>query len=85
MDDAYPRNKVAGFLPFVADRRGLDHIPVDPLKPINEHNGDVKARRDARNFLYVIDGGTFGSKQKYVAALAKTNHDLLVVDLFAGK
>ena len=84
MDDAYASNKAAGFVPFVADRRGLDRVPNYPAKPVNENAGDVKALKDAKNFLYVIDGGKFGSKEKYLAALAKTNHDLLVIDLFAG-
>ena len=84
MDDAYARNKAAGFIPFVADRRGLDGIPAYPEMPVDVNAADVKALKDVRNFLYVIDGSKFGSKEKYVAALAQTNHDLLVVDLFTG-
>ena len=84
MDDAYARNKAVGFIPFVADRRGLDGIPAYPEKPVNVNAADAKALKDVRNFLYVIDGSKFGSKEKYVAALAQTNHDLLVVDLFTG-
>ena len=30
IDDAYARNAAAGFIPFVADRRGLDSIPAIP-------------------------------------------------------
>ena len=66
------------------DRRGLDGIPAYPEKPVNVNAADVKALKDVRNFLYVIDGVKFGSKEKYVAALAKSNYDLLVVDLFTG-
>jgi cysteinyl-tRNA synthetase len=84
MDDAYAKNAAAGFVPFVADRRGLDAVPRYPEKPVNETANDVKALKDARNFLYLIDGGRFGSKEKYLAALTKTNHDLLVIDLFTG-
>ncbi len=84
IDDAYARNKAAGFVAFVADRRGLDRVPKYPAKPINENAADVKSLKDVKNFLYVIDGGKFGSKEKYLAALAKTNHDLLVIDPFAG-
>jgi cysteinyl-tRNA synthetase len=83
VDDAYAKNAAAGFLPFVADHRGLDGVPKYPEKPVNENADDVKALKDVKNFLYVIDGGKFGSKEKYLAALAKTNHDLLVIDLFA--
>jgi cysteinyl-tRNA synthetase len=84
VDDAYAQNAAAGFVPFVADRRGLDGIPKYPDKPVNENAGDMKTLKDVKNFLYVIDNGKFGSKEKYLAALAKTNHDLLVLDLFTG-
>ncbi len=84
IDDAYARNAAVGFVPFVADRRGLDGVPKYPEKPVGENVGDVKSLKDVKNFLYVIDGGTFGSKEKYLAALAKTNHDLLVIDLFTN-
>ncbi|OAI47000.1 hypothetical protein AYO44_10355 [Planctomycetaceae bacterium SCGC AG-212-F19] len=84
VDDAYAKNAAVGFVPFVADRRGLDGVPTYPAKPVNENASDVKALKDAKNFLYVIDGGKFGSKEKYLAALARTNHDLLVIDLFTG-
>lgn len=84
VDDAYAKNAAAGFVSFLADRRGLDGVPKYPEKLVNENANDVKSLKDVKNFLYVIDGGPFGSKEKYVAALAKTNHDLLVVDLFTG-
>jgi cysteinyl-tRNA synthetase len=85
IDDAYARNAKAGFVPFVADRRGLDGVPKYPAKPVHENVDDVKSLTDAKNFLYVIDGGRFKSKENYVAALAKTSHDLLVIDLFSGE
>lgn len=84
IDDAYARNADAGFVPFVADRRGLDAVPRYPAKPVNENAADLTALKDVKNFLYVIDGAAFGSKEKYLAALANTNHDLLIVDLFTG-
>lgn len=84
IDDAYARNATASFVPFVADRRGLDSVPTYPAKPVHENTDDVQKFKDVKNFLYVIDGGKFGTKEKYIAALAKTNHDLLVIDLFTG-
>jgi cysteinyl-tRNA synthetase len=84
VNDAYAKNAAAGFISFVADHRGLDNVPKYPEKPVNENAADVKALKDVKNFLYVIDGGKFGSKEQFLAALAKTNHDLLVIDLFTG-
>jgi cysteinyl-tRNA synthetase len=80
---AIPPSKAGGFIPFVADRE-LDRIPKYPSKPVNEHHADINTLDDAKNFLYLIDGGRFGSKAKYLAALAKTNYDVLVIDLFTG-
>ncbi len=85
IDDAYARNAAAGFIPFVADRRGLDGVPRYPDRPVNENTKDVGSLKDAANFLYVIDGSRFGSKKAYLDALAKTNYDLLVIDLFTGE
>jgi cysteinyl-tRNA synthetase len=84
IDDAYSRSVAAGFVPFVADRRGLDGIPAYPARPLDENTVDIKTLRDARNFLYVIDGSRFDSREKYLAAMAATNYDLLVIDPFTG-
>jgi cysteinyl-tRNA synthetase len=83
-DDALRRNAAAGFVPFIADRRGLDGIPAYPTKPVGENAADVTRLSAAKNFLYVIDGGRFGSQAKYLAALAATNYDLIVLDPFTG-
>jgi len=83
MDDAYARNAAAGFVPFVADRRGLDAVPRYPTRPVAENGNHVRSLGDVKNFLYLINGGRFGTKEKYIQALARTNQDLLVVDLFA--
>jgi cysteinyl-tRNA synthetase len=82
VNDALARNAAEGFIPFVADRRGLDGVPAHPERPVNENARDVRSFQEVKNFLYVIDGGRFGSKDRYIRALAATNHDLLVVDLF---
>ncbi len=84
MDDAYRRSAEAGFIPFVADHRGLDNIPAYPAKPLKQNTDDVKTLKDVKNFLYVIDAGQFGSKEKYLKALAATNFDLIVLDPFGG-
>jgi cysteinyl-tRNA synthetase len=82
VDDAYAKNAAAGFVPFVADRRGLDNVPAYPAKPPGENAADSKSLADVKNLLYVIDGAPFGDQAKYLAALAATNHDLVVMDPF---
>ena len=39
-------------------------------------------RRDAANFLYLLDPGLFSSKPAYLSALAATEYDLFIIDLF---
>jgi cysteinyl-tRNA synthetase len=84
VDDAYARNKAAGFVGFVADRRGLDRVPAYPAKPPGLNSADVRTLADVKNFLYLIDGGRFETLPNYLGAMARTSHDLLVIDPFSG-
>jgi cysteinyl-tRNA synthetase, unknown class len=84
IDDARRRNADAGFISFVADHRGLDNIPKYPAKPGNQNRADIKTLKDVKNFLYLIDGISFASKEKYLAALAATNFDLIILDPITG-
>ncbi|WZP00929.1 endo alpha-1,4 polygalactosaminidase [Isosphaeraceae bacterium EP7] len=84
VDDAYARNKAAGLVGFVADRRGLDRIPRYPAKPPGVNTADVRSFADVKNFLYLIDGGRFETLANYLGAMARTDHDLLIIDPFSG-
>ena len=57
-------------------------MPAYPAKPVNENSGDVKTLKDVKNFLYVIDGSKFKSKEKYLEAMAENKLHLLVIDPF---
>jgi cysteinyl-tRNA synthetase, unknown class len=81
-DDSYARNAGLGYLSFAADRRELDHVPAYPPKPHNVHAGDLHTLAEARNFLYLIDPQPFPSRETYLATLAATDYDLLLIDAF---
>ena len=82
MDDSYARNAARGYASFAADHRSLDNIPAYPEEPFNRSTGDIDALRQARNFLYLIDPGEFSDRSAFIDALAATDYDLLIVDLF---
>jgi cysteinyl-tRNA synthetase len=82
VDDSYARNRANDFISFAAHRRDLDAIPPYPHPPPDTHTADVDALSQVRNFLYLIDPGSFSDRESFLSALEETNYDLLIVDLF---
>lgn len=82
IDESYRLNKDAGFISFAADRRELDNIPYYPAVPFNVNADPVSELSEARNFLYLINPTVFENAGALVDALALTDYDLLVIDLF---
>ncbi len=86
MDDSYSRNHAAGYISFAADHRELDNIPAYPHPIYNENADDITDIHKAKNFLYLINpDNNFASAQAFVDSLAKTNYDLIIMDLFYDK
>jgi cysteinyl-tRNA synthetase len=82
MDDSYSQNHLKSYLSFAADHRELDDIPFYP-SPIYGLNADhIAALADAKNFLYLINPAGYSAKSDFLAALAATNYDILLIDLF---
>ncbi|MCF8243833.1 MAG: endo alpha-1,4 polygalactosaminidase [Saprospiraceae bacterium] len=82
MDDAYAQNAAAGYTSFAADHRDLDNIPVYPNPIHSENNAVVTSLTDTKNFLYLINPTNFTTKAEFIEAVAATNYDLLIMDLF---
>lgn len=82
MADSYNRNKGAGYISFAADHRALDNIPSYPRPIYAENSDDVTTLDQARNFLYLINPQNFTAKTDFINALASTNYDLIITDLF---
>jgi len=80
--DSYRRSAAEGFLAFAAPRRELDVIPPDthPVPGLND--ADIRSLSRARNFLYLINPGSFRGLRPYLDAVAGTGYDLVVVDAF---
>ncbi len=82
MDISYSMNNSRGYISFAADHRGLDDIPGYPAFPYNSNSSDIAELSQAKNFLYLIDPENYGSVDTYTKALADTDYDVIIMDLF---
>jgi hypothetical protein len=55
---------------------------VPDFRPIPENSGSVENLSQARNMLVNLNSRRFGSREAWLAALGKTNHDVLILDGF---
>ena len=82
VDDSYNKNDNWGYIGFAADKTALDTIPVYPAVPHKVNDNYVNSLLDIRNFLYIINPGGYDKKEDFLAALQKTDYDLLIIDAF---
>ena len=82
MDDSYSKNAAKGYTSFAAPQRDLNVIPTYPTTPYGVNANDVTSLSDAKNFLYILDPENFETKSAFVSAVANTNYDALIIDLF---
>ena len=77
---ARSRCDAEGFVSFVAPSRELDVIPTGA--PTHENAQDIVRLSDAQNFLYLLNNERFDSKSAFIDAIANTNYDVFITDLF---
>lgn len=77
---ARSRCDAEGFVSFAAPSRELDVIPAGA--PTHENAQDIVRLSDAQNFLYLLNNECFDSKSAFINAVANTNYDVLITDLF---
>jgi cysteinyl-tRNA synthetase len=82
MDDSYSQNKQKGTISFAAPSRELDVIPDYPASPFQMNADTIALLQEARNFLYLINPANYNSKQAFINAIAQTNYDLLIMDMY---
>ena len=82
MDDSYEQNMQNGFVSFAADHRELDRIPAYPDRIQGQNELQISTLSAVQNFLYLINPEAFNSKADFISAVAATNYDLLIMDLF---
>lgn len=79
---AVARAKAAGVASFVSpdEDMGLDAIPK--RRPADENADHVTNAAQIGNFLPILDSSAFESRPAWVAGLANTNYDALILDVF---
>lgn len=82
VDDSYSQNEACGYISFAAYRRDLDSIPTYPVHPHNANTSHIASLDEAQNFLYLINPDLFADKGSFLTALAATDYDLIIMDLF---
>ena len=67
---------------YIADGgdRLLDVIP--DRRPMNENANNVTQLSQVKNFLVLLNPEHYKTRESYINALAATNYDLLIVDLY---
>lgn len=81
-DDSYFKNKQNGFISFAADDRELSTIPAYPLKPRDSSSEHIDKIEKAKNFIFLPNPKNYDTKTQFVKALADTDFDILIIDLF---
>jgi cysteinyl-tRNA synthetase len=82
VDDSYSQNAARGYISFAADHRELDNIPAHPLTPFNMNSANVISLTAARNFLYLLNPGSYSDKADFLKAIRNTNYDAVIIDAF---
>lgn len=74
------KNKAAGFLcfPRSADNESYKEIPAIT----DENSNDINKLSDAKNYLYLINSSNYKQRFYYLKDIAKTNFDVVIIDLF---
>lgn len=80
MASSYQQNAAAGYISFAAPERALNVIPAGTPNNVNASN--ITSLSQAKNFLYLINPENYASKQAFINAVAATNYDVVIIDLF---
>lgn len=78
--NSYQANEASGYVSFAAPERNLNVIPHGA--PQHENSDVITELNQAKNFLYLINSENYVDKEAFVNAIAATNYDLVIVDLF---
>jgi len=79
--DALSRNYSQGFISFVRNNENYDYIQIPANVPF-ENATNITSLSLAQNYLYLIGTSQYSSKQELIDAVAETNYDLVIIDLF---
>jgi len=84
MDKSYSSNNTNGYTSFAANHRELNNIPTYPVQPYGVNSNNITSLPQAKNFLYLINPENYSNKTQFINAVAATNYDVVLMDLFIG-
>ncbi len=79
--NAIDKNLNEGFLCFPRSSNNYDYSFI-PDTIVNENSNDIHSLSDAQNYLYLINTKNYASRQDFINAIANTNFDVVLIDLF---
>lgn len=79
--DAFSKNYNEGFIAFVRNNNNY-HYKLIPDTVPNENANHITNLSLAQNYLYLISTDNYSSKQEMINAIAATNFDVVIIDLF---
>ncbi|WP_430907193.1 endo alpha-1,4 polygalactosaminidase [Maribacter sp. 2-571] len=80
--DAFDQSYSEGYVPFVATERNLTVIPKFGERRYRENTRNIRSLADAENFLFFLNYERFESKPEVLNAIARSNYDIVFIDLF---
>ncbi len=80
MDETLEKNKKEGFLSFPRSANNEDYKEIPPIT--DENTSDITQLSQARNYLYLINSSNYKQRFYYLKDIAKTNYDVVIIDLF---
>lgn len=81
IENSIQSNESEGFICFPRASNNYDYMYI-PDSVINENTNDINTLQDAQNYLYLINTDNFSSKQAMIDAVAATNFDVVLIDMF---
>lgn len=81
--DALSKNANEGFLSFPRRENNYDYLYI-PSEIQNETSDDIQSLNQAKNYLYLISTGNYSDKSSFLGAIASSNFDVVIIDLFFG-
>lgn len=81
ISDAFSKNYKEGFISFVRKSDNYHYKQIPDSIP-NENTTNITNLSLAQNYLYLISTDNFSSKQEMINAIAATNFDVILIDLF---
>lgn len=81
VNDAFLRNYNEGFICFTRQENNYDYVSIPDSVP-HVNDDDITHLSEAQNHLYLISNSNFTTKQQMIAAIAATNYDVVLMDLF---